>query len=92
MFTYFQPMANPHEGSRNRVENAEKEPATGNVTTNSARLCMVQNWNMPVTAYESNMEAGPAWYRAIPEATKRPVPVLLVMLAHSVVTQRRHTD
>jgi hypothetical protein len=40
--TYFQPIAKPHDGSRNRVEKAEKEPATGKATASSPRACTVK--------------------------------------------------
>lgn len=58
-YTYFQPMANPHDGSRNRLENAENAPATGNAVTSSPMLCMVQNCKAPVAMYASKSEAGP---------------------------------
>lgn len=41
--TYFQPMAKPHDGSKNRLEKAENDPATGKVATSSPKLCIVQN-------------------------------------------------
>ncbi len=70
-------MAKPHEGSRNRVEKTEKEPAIGNATTSSPRLCMVQYWKAPVKMYARIIAAGPLWYSAIPEATNNPVPTLV---------------
>jgi hypothetical protein len=33
--TYFQPIANPHDGSRKRVTQDEKDPAIGKVTPSS---------------------------------------------------------
>lgn len=39
---HFQPIANPQAGSRNLVEYAEKEPATGNRTAISPSAWTVQ--------------------------------------------------
>lgn len=40
--TYFQPMAKPHDGSKNRVDQVEKEPAMGNTTASSPSAWHVQ--------------------------------------------------
>ena len=40
--SYFQPMANPHDGSKKRVEKDENEPATGKATASSPRAWHVQ--------------------------------------------------
>ena len=39
--TYFHPIEKPQEGSKNRVEKAENEPAIGKITHSSASDCMV---------------------------------------------------
>jgi len=72
--TYFQPIAKPQAGSKNRVEYAEKDPATGNKTANSPRACTVQYNMTPMMAKAMRSEPGPPVARALPEATKRPVP------------------
>ena len=67
-------MVNPHAGSRNRVEYAENDPATGNVTANSPSAWIVQNSMHPTKRYAISSEAGPPVYSALPEATNSPVP------------------
>jgi hypothetical protein len=57
--THFQPMAKPHDGSRNRVEKAENEPAMGNMTQSSPRDCIVQYCMAPRRRYEIKTLAGP---------------------------------
>jgi hypothetical protein len=52
-------MANPQDGSKNLVENAENEPAIGNMTHNSPRHCIVQYCIAPSSKYEINKLAGP---------------------------------
>ena len=73
--TYFQPMANPHEGSRNRVAHDEKEPATGKMTASSPRAWHVQNSMAPTMEKASNRDAGPPAAKALPDATNSPVPM-----------------
>jgi len=72
--TYFQPIAKPHAGSKNLVEKAEKDPATGRRTAISPRACTVQYNMIPISEKAMSREAGPPAARALPEATKRPVP------------------
>ena len=67
-------MAKPQAGSRNRVEYVENEPATGSSTAISPRACTVQYNIIPITLYAIKSEAGPPVERALPDATKRPVP------------------
>jgi hypothetical protein len=52
-------MAKPHDGSRNRVEKAENEPAMGNMTQSSPRDCIVQYCMAPRRRYEIKTLAGP---------------------------------
>ena len=67
-------MANPQDGSRNRVEYVEKEPAMGKATVNSPRAWHVQYSMSPMREKAMRSDAGPPCARALPEATKRPVP------------------
>lgn len=71
---YFHPIANPQAGSRNLVEKAEKEPATGNTTASSPRAWTVQYSITPMNVYAIKTDAGPPRKSALPEATNRPVP------------------
>jgi hypothetical protein len=68
-------MAKPQAGSMKRVEYAAKEPATGKSTASSPRDCMVQNMRIPMIQKAMTREAGPPVARALPEVTKRPVPM-----------------
>ena len=68
-------MAKPHAGSRKRVEYAENEPATGNSTAISPSAWTVQYNMIPIREKAMSSEAGPPWARALPEPTKRPVPI-----------------
>jgi hypothetical protein len=72
--THFQPIANPHDGSRKRVENAENEPAIGKATHSSPKDCIVQYCMPPMRTYDSRRLAGPPLYNEPPEATNKPVP------------------
>lgn len=69
-------MANPQAGSRNLVEYAEKEPATGNITAISPSAWTVMNIIMPIRMYAIRIEAGPPVARARPVPINRPVPIL----------------
>jgi len=71
-------MANPQDGSKNRVENAENEPAIGNATHSSPNDCIVQYCIAPMRIYDNNRLAGPPLYNEPPEATNKPVPARLV--------------
>lgn len=75
--THFQPIANPHAGSKKRVENAENDPATGNNTAISPSAWTVQYSMTPIRPNAMSSEAGPPASRALPEPTKRPVPRLV---------------
>lgn len=46
----------------------------GNKTANSPMACVVQNSMTPTTEKAINSAAGPPAARALPDATKRPVP------------------
>jgi hypothetical protein len=72
--THTQPIAKPQAGSKNRVEYAEKDPATGNNTANSPSACTVQYNIIPIREKHKRTEPGPPVWRAFPDATKRPVP------------------
>ena len=53
------PIANPQAGSINRVEYAEKDPATGNKTASSPSACTVQYSIIPIREKHMSIEAGP---------------------------------
>jgi hypothetical protein len=69
-------MAKPHEGSRNRVAQEEKEPATGYMTANSPKAWQVKYSIKPTKEKAKRSDAGPPSAKARPEATKRPVPIV----------------
>lgn len=69
-------MANPHDGSKKRVAQEEKEPAMGKMTASSPRAWHVQNNIAPTMEKATSKEAGPPVANALPDATKRPVPIM----------------
>jgi hypothetical protein len=71
---YFQPIANPQAGSQNRVENAEKDPATGKMTAISPNACTVQYTTNPIRTKAIRSDAGPPTASAWPEPINKPVP------------------
>lgn len=75
-------MANPHAGSRKRVEKAENDPATGNRTAISPRAWTVEYIMTPIMAKAMRTEAGPPSASDFPEPTNRPVPALSVSRYH----------
>lgn len=83
VWTYFQPIANPHAGSKNLVEKAEKEPVTGKSTAISPSACTVQYIMIPMRLKQINRLAGPPAASDLPEATKRPVPIRKIMLENN---------
>ena len=80
--TYFHPIAAPHAGSRNRLEYAENDPATGNNTAISPRACTTAYSIIPRLQYEMTSAAGPPTASAEPEPTKRPVPRGMIRLVN----------
>jgi hypothetical protein len=64
-----------HAGSRNRVEYAEKEPATGKRTAISPSAWTVQYNIIPIRLKAMSSDAGPPFDNALPDPTNRPVPV-----------------
>lgn len=68
-------MAKPQEGSRKRVAQEEKDPAIGKSTASSPSAWHVQYSMAPTIEKASNRDAGPPVARALPEATKSPVPI-----------------
>lgn len=73
-YTYFQPIAKPHDGSKNLVAQDEKEPAIGKMTASSPKAWHVQYSMPPMMEKANNRDAGPPAAKALPDATKRPVP------------------
>lgn len=72
---YFQPMANPQDGSRNRVAQDEKDPARGKMTASSPRAWHVQKSIAPTIEKATSSEAGPPLLNDLPDTTNSPVPV-----------------
>ena len=73
--THFHPIAKPHAGSRNLVEYAAKEPEIGKSTAISPNACTVQYIIIPMREKAMVSDAGPPDARALPDPTKRPVPI-----------------
>lgn len=67
-------LANPQAGSRNLVEYAANEPATGNVTAISPRAWTVQKSIIPISPKAMIRDAGPPFANAEPLPTNNPVP------------------
>lgn len=91
--TYFQPIAKPQEGSRNRVAHDENDPAIGKMTASSPSAWHVQKSMAPTIVKASNIDAGPPSARALPDATKSPVPALKCLsfvLNHVAATVETH--
>lgn len=73
--SHTQPIANPHAGSMNLVEYAEKDPATGNKVASSPSACIVQKSIIPTRTKHISTDPGPPAAKDFPDATNRPVPM-----------------